>query len=128
MYRTTRRLCWKINKILVHKKFVYLKFTDQTVVINAYILFDFIITYISFSTGYAVLLVNFRGSIGQGQRGVDFLPGRVGDVDVKDCHNAAIKACEKYSYLDSENIVLYGGSHGGFLVTHLSGQYPVNMF
>jgi acylaminoacyl-peptidase len=34
--------------------------------------------------GYAVLLVNFRGSIGYGEANVKSLPGKCGDQDVKD--------------------------------------------
>ncbi|XP_054284993.1 acylamino-acid-releasing enzyme-like isoform X1 [Macrosteles quadrilineatus] len=76
------------------------------------------------SAGFATLQVNFRGSTGVGQAGVDFLPGRVGDTDVKDCHQATLAALKQFPILDPGKVVLYGGSHGGFLVTHLAGQYP----
>ncbi|XP_077282903.1 acylamino-acid-releasing enzyme-like isoform X2 [Arctopsyche grandis] len=73
--------------------------------------------------GFSVVLVNFRGSTGAGQSRLLYLPGRIGEADVKDCILAADKALEKYN-VDADNCSLFGGSHGGFLVTHLSGQYP----
>ncbi|KAI4460703.1 serine peptidase s9 family member [Holotrichia oblita] len=74
--------------------------------------------------GYALVLINFRGSIGAGQASVDFLPGRVGVSDVSDCILAVQTTLAKYSWLNKDAIALVGGSHGGFLVTHLSGQHP----
>ncbi|XP_073982088.1 acylamino-acid-releasing enzyme-like isoform X3 [Rhodnius prolixus] len=75
--------------------------------------------------GFAILLVNYRGSIGAGQSSVDWLPGRVGFSDVEDVHQAALHVLHKYgSQLDPAKTVLFGGSHGGFLVLHLAGQYP----
>lgn len=44
--------------------------------------------------GYAVLFVNFRGSIGAGQDSVDSLLGHVGDTDVKDCRQALDECLE----------------------------------
>jgi acylaminoacyl-peptidase len=73
--------------------------------------------------GFASLQVNYRGSTGAGQASVAFLPKRVGDADVKDCKLATDEAVKMYS-VDDKKIGLTGGSHGGFLVTHLSGQYP----
>lgn len=52
-----------------------------------------------------------------------YLPGKIGDADVKDCVLATKEVIEKFP-INAEKCVLLGGSHGGFLVTHLSGQYP----
>ncbi|XP_044731633.1 acylamino-acid-releasing enzyme-like isoform X2 [Chrysoperla carnea] len=76
------------------------------------------------SLGFATLLVNYRGSTGTGQKSVYFLPSRVGQADVEDCVLATKECVQKYTELDPKRVGLVGGSHGGFLVTHLSGQYP----
>ncbi|XP_028027896.1 acylamino-acid-releasing enzyme-like isoform X1 [Bombyx mandarina] len=73
--------------------------------------------------GFAILHVNYRGSTGAGEASVAFLPKRVGDADVKDCKLATETAVARFG-LDESKLCLMGGSHGGFLVAHLSGQYP----
>ena len=67
-------------------------------------------------------MINYRGSIAQGQAGLKSLLGKVGDQDVKDCMQAYSEC--KAAHPNLEQAVLFGGSHGGFLVTHLIGQYP----
>lgn len=74
--------------------------------------------------GFAVVQVNYRGSTGMGSKNVEYLQGKVGDVDVKDCVTATYEALKRYPWLDPSRIACCGGSHGGFVVTHLSGQYP----
>ncbi|KAJ8927445.1 hypothetical protein NQ314_020115 [Rhamnusium bicolor] len=76
------------------------------------------------SFGYAVILVNYRGSSGSGQKSIDFLLGKIGKADVADCILATDTALETFPWLNPHSVALVGGSHGGFLVTHLSGQYP----
>ncbi|XP_014477791.1 PREDICTED: acylamino-acid-releasing enzyme-like isoform X2 [Dinoponera quadriceps] len=75
-------------------------------------------------SGFALVLVNYRGSTGMGATTVEFLQGKVGDADVRDCITAAEESLKKYPWLDPKRIGLCGGSHGGFLVAHLSGQFP----
>ncbi|CAI6373921.1 unnamed protein product [Macrosiphum euphorbiae] len=70
--------------------------------------------------GFAVLLINYRGSTGLGKDYVESAIGNIGDFDVKDVYNA-IQSNPLWS---NRKLVLFGGSYGGFLVTHLSGQYP----
>jgi len=74
--------------------------------------------------GYGVLFVNYRGSIGFSEENVRSLLGHVGDNDVKDCHMAKESFLSSCPWLSRDKVLLMGGSHGGFLVTHLAGQYP----
>ncbi|KAJ8978653.1 hypothetical protein NQ317_019089 [Molorchus minor] len=74
--------------------------------------------------GFAIVFVNYRGSTGCGQKSIDFLLGKVGSADVSDCITATDKSLERFPWLNANSIALIGASHGGFLVTHLSGQYP----
>lgn len=69
-----------------------------------------------------MLFINFRGSTGLGDNYLESLLGNIGDADVKDVYNAV----QSNSSWSDRKLVLFGGSHGGFLVTHLSGQYPVS--
>jgi dipeptidyl aminopeptidase/acylaminoacyl peptidase len=74
-------------------------------------------------SGFALLLVNYRGSSAFGQAVMETLPGKCGAQDVKDCMSA-LNAVLKYNIVDPKQICVFGGSHGGFLTTHLIGQYP----
>ncbi|XP_058810681.1 acylamino-acid-releasing enzyme-like isoform X2 [Phymastichus coffea] len=89
---------------------------------------EFNLTYAVFVfLGFAVLEINYRGSTGLGGDNVEYIIGRVGESDVLDCVTAIITALGKYPWLDPKKIAVHGGSHGGFISAHLSGQYP-NMF
>jgi acylaminoacyl-peptidase len=74
---------------------------------------------------FGVLFVNYRGSTGFGDKSLNTLLGKVGTQDVQEVHQAAVKPLEKHSFPGFPNLVfLCDASHGGFLVTHLCGQYP----
>ena len=73
--------------------------------------------------GFAVLRVNYRGSIGFGQNNVYSLPKNVGNQDVSDVQHAA-ETVAKDLGIPTGRIFVQGGSHGGFLTLHLIGQYP----
>ncbi|XP_028307771.1 acylamino-acid-releasing enzyme [Gouania willdenowi] len=73
--------------------------------------------------GFAVLLVNYRGSIGYGEDSIYSLLGNVGTQDVKDVQ-FAVESVLKSGSIDEQKVAVSGGSHGGFLACHLIGQYP----
>lgn len=73
--------------------------------------------------GFVVCCVNYRGSVGYGENSIKSLLGNIGTQDVKDVQFAVESVMERDD-MKIGQIALFGGSHGGFLVTHLSGQYP----
>jgi len=84
--------------------------------------------FLSAETNSAILAVNYRGSTGFGQQGIDTLPGRIGANDVADMVQATEESLRDYPMLlDKNKLLVVGGSHGGFLTGHLIGQFP-NLF
>ncbi|KAJ3762531.1 Alpha/Beta hydrolase protein [Lentinula raphanica] len=75
--------------------------------------------------GYTISLPNYTGSTGYGERYIRSLIGKCGTLDVGDCiesvrHLVRIGVAEE----GRGKLLLAGGSHGGFLLGHLIGQYP----
>ncbi|KAL3828737.1 hypothetical protein ACJIZ3_017539 [Penstemon smallii] len=75
------------------------------------------------SLGYSMLIVNYRGSLGFGEEALQSLLGKIGSQDVNDVLTAIDHVINK-GLADPSKIVVVGGSHGGFLITHLIGQAP----
>ncbi|XP_026423163.1 acylamino-acid-releasing enzyme-like isoform X1 [Papaver somniferum] len=73
--------------------------------------------------GYSLLIVNYRGSLGFGEEALQSLPGKVGSQDVNDVL-AALDHVIEMGLADPSKVAVVGGSHGGFLTTHLIGQAP----
>jgi dipeptidyl aminopeptidase/acylaminoacyl peptidase len=67
------------------------------------------------SRGFAVVDVNHRGSTGYGTAFRELLDGQWGVVDVEDCCAAATWLAD-HGWVDGEQMVIRGGSAGGFTV------------
>lgn len=68
-------------------------------------------------------LVNFVGSTGVDSDYTEALLGNIGSTDVHDLHDA-IQYMIQNHHAHKDCIIINGGSHGGFLVTNISSQYP----
>ncbi|KAM1724025.1 hypothetical protein ACFX13_022581 [Malus domestica] len=75
------------------------------------------------SIGFSLLLVNYRGSLGFGEEALQSLLGKIGSQDVDDVLVAIDHVIDK-GLASASKIAVLGGSHGGFLTTHLIGQAP----
>ena len=73
--------------------------------------------------GYAVLMINYRGSLGFGQDSVNSLLGNIGRQDVDDVQDV-VEQIVASGAVDDRKVVVIGGSHGGFLTLHVIGQFP----
>ncbi|NWR84287.1 APEH enzyme, partial [Furnarius figulus] len=73
--------------------------------------------------GFAVLLVNYRGSLGFGQASIRSLLSRVGEQDVADTQ-LAVEQALRSEPLDPQRLALLAGSHGAFIALHLLTREP----
>jgi dipeptidyl aminopeptidase/acylaminoacyl peptidase len=73
--------------------------------------------------GWAVLLVDHRGSTGYGRAFQTALHGRWGEVDVGDVASGLRAAAEK-GWGDPRRLVMMGGSAGGFTVLNVLAAHP----
>ncbi|KAM9272167.1 acylamino-acid-releasing enzyme [Cariama cristata] len=73
--------------------------------------------------GFAVLLVNYRGSLGFGQASISSLLSRVGEQDVADTQ-LAVEQALRSEPLDPHRLALLAGSHGAFIALHLLACEP----
>lgn len=71
--------------------------------------------------GFAVLYVNYRGSLGLGQKSLETLPGRIGTQDIAEVVQATRWVLSQNELsLDADRVGFLGGSHSGFIGAHTS--------
>jgi len=76
------------------------------------------------SLGYSVLQVNYRGSTGRGREFVRELYDDWGGAEQGDVAVAAEHVLAEHDYLDSDRVVVFGGSYGGYSAYWQTVQYP----
>jgi len=75
--------------------------------------------------GYTVSMPNYTGSTGFGEKSVRALLGNCGVLDVHDCVATAKHLVTLGLSVEGKGKqFVTGGSHGGFLSSHLIGQFP----
>jgi dipeptidyl aminopeptidase/acylaminoacyl peptidase len=72
--------------------------------------------------GYAVLMVNYRGSTGHGQAFADAIFADQNGGEAKDVMYAVQAALRRYEWLDPERLGIEGGSYGGQLTNWIITQ------
>lgn len=75
--------------------------------------------------GYRVVLVNYNGSVGYGQREIEALPPLLGELEVEATLGAGhyLNALSLASRTRGKKLLM-GGSHGGWIASHLTARWP----
>ncbi|XP_061910683.1 acylamino-acid-releasing enzyme-like [Entelurus aequoreus] len=73
--------------------------------------------------GFALLLVNYRGSLGFGQDSILSLQGNYGTQEILDIQ-FAVESVLQGGEFDRQKMAIIGRSYGGFLACQLIGQHP----
>ncbi len=73
--------------------------------------------------GFAVVAINFHGSVGYGQRFTDAISRHWGDRPLEDLKKGWGAALKKYPFLDASRACALGASYGGYMVYWMAGVW-----
>jgi len=76
------------------------------------------------AAGYAVVMVDFHGSVGYGQGFLDAIRGDWGGKPLDDLQRGLAAALDRYPWMDGENVCGLGASYGGYMVNWIAGNWP----
>jgi len=74
--------------------------------------------------GYAVVMIDFHGSTGYGQKFTDSISQHWGDRPLEDLQKGWKAALAKYDFLDADRACALGASYGGYMVNWIAGNWP----
>ena len=74
--------------------------------------------------GYAVVMVDFHGSTGYGQKFTDAINGDWGGKPLEDLQKGLEAAIAKNSWMDGERVCALGASYGGYMINWIAGMWP----
>ena len=73
--------------------------------------------------GYAVVFIDFHGSLGYGQKFTDSISQDWGGKPLVDLKLGMAAAAKQFSWLDSKNACALGASYGGFMMNWIAGNW-----
>ena len=73
--------------------------------------------------GYAVVMIDFHGSVGYGQEFTDAISQHWGDRPLEDLQKGWRAAQRRYGFLDGANACALGASYGGYMVNWIAGNW-----
>jgi len=76
----------------------------------------------STSSGYVVIMINFHGSTGYGQKFIDAINGDWGGAPFEDLMNGLDYAEEHYPFIDKTRECALGASYGGYMINWILGH------
>jgi dipeptidyl aminopeptidase/acylaminoacyl peptidase len=74
--------------------------------------------------GYAVVMIDFHGTPGYGQKFTDSIQGDWGGKPLVDLQKGLAAALQKYPWLDGERVCALGASYGGFMMNWIESSWP----
>ena len=74
--------------------------------------------------GYAVVMIDFHGSVGYGQAFTDSISGDWGGKPLEDLQKGLAAASKQFDWIDRQHACALGASYGGYMMNWIAGKWP----